>query len=133
MKIKEEQLYNYLKNLYLPQYFVRYNNGWYLSFNKENIKPLVNQKFTLEELYNYILLHKNQITEQISKQMINKIFEPMYFTVEELIRLQSSDDPFSQEELFDLLASELNRPYDEMNTDVIEYCLDEIERMEKNT
>jgi len=127
MKSKEVHICNYINSIYLPKYFIKNNNGLVVCINLESIRPLVTQKFSLEDLYNYILLHRGKIIKQLSKQLLDKVFEPIYFTVEELIEIQSSDDPFSKEELCDLLDTELARPYKEMNVDVVEFCLSEIE------
>lgn len=131
MSSKEKQLHHYISSIYLPKYFVKFNDEFHISFAPQNIKALVNQDFTFEELSNYISLNKNQIKKQLTKQLFVNIFEPMYFTVQELAEIQEGDEPFSKEELSELLDEELERPYQEMNADVIEYCLDEIERMIK--
>lgn len=131
MDSKEEQICSYLSSIYLPKYFIKHDNGLVITFNAENILSLVNQEFSFDELYDYIRLHENQMEEQVSKQLFDKIFEPEHFTVDQLIKIQKSDEPFSEEELFDLVESEFDRPCEEMNTDVINYCLDEIERMIK--
>lgn len=128
MNSKEVQLYNYINSLYLPKYFVRDENGLTIRLKAENISLLVNQEFSFDELNDYVQLHETQIIETITKQLLDKIYEPTYFPVEDLIKIQSSDEPFSKEDLLDLLKSELHRPNQEMNVDVIKYCLDEITR-----
>ncbi len=52
--------------------------------------------------------------------------KPIRFSVESLKEIQQSDDPFTNEELRDLLDEELNRPTDEMDTDVIDFLINEI-------
>lgn len=128
MKSKEVQICNYIKSIYLPKYLIRNNDDVLIfDFNVENIKPLANSKFTLKEISDYILLHKSSIVKQLTNQLVDKVFEPIYFTIEELLEIQSSDDPFLKEELCDLLDTELAKPYKEMNVDVVEFCLSEIE------
>lgn len=52
--------------------------------------------------------------------------KPIRFSVENLKEIQQSDNPFTNEELRDLLDEELNRPTDEMDTDVIDFLINEI-------
>ncbi len=55
MKSKDTEIVNYIKNIYLPKYFIRIidNCKLEISFNKENIMQLVNEKFALEELSDF--------------------------------------------------------------------------------
>ncbi len=53
--------------------------------------------------------------------------DSIHFSVEELKAIQQSNDPFTNEELNILLDEELNRPVDEMDTDVVDFLIDEIE------
>lgn len=52
--------------------------------------------------------------------------KPIHFSVENLKEIQQSDDPFTNEELRDLLDEELNKPTNEMDTDVIDFLVNEI-------
>lgn len=63
------------------------------------------------------------------KILFNILNENIYFNVEELNQIQSSDDPFTIEELMDLLNTELDRTYEKMNIEAVEFYLDEIDRL----
>lgn len=63
-----------------------------------------------------------------TKQGIRDLFDfiinmPIYFELDELKEIQASDDPFTYEEIFDLLDEELNRPDDEINREVVDFYL----------
>lgn len=55
------------------------------------------------------------------------LLDSIHYSVEELKAIQKSDNPFTNEELNDLLDEELSRPIDEMDTDVVDFLVDEIE------
>ncbi|MCI9145366.1 MAG: hypothetical protein HFJ97_03265 [Eubacterium sp.] len=54
------------------------------------------------------------------------LLDSMHFSVEEIKAIQQSDNPFTDEELNDLLNEELNKPVDEMDTDVVDFLINEI-------
>lgn len=56
-----------------------------------------------------------------------RLLDTIYFSVDELRKIQQSDDPFTNEELNDLLDEELNKPIDKMDTDVVDFLVNEIE------
>lgn len=54
------------------------------------------------------------------------LFDEIHFSVEELKSIQKSNEPFTIDELKNLLDEELSRPINEMNTNVVEFLLDKI-------
>lgn len=61
------------------------------------------------------------------KKFINFLDNSIRFSVEELKAIQKSDDPFTNEELNVLLDEELSRHPDKMDTDIVDYLVDEID------
>ncbi len=54
------------------------------------------------------------------------LLDSMHLSVEEIEAIQQSDNPFTDEELNDLLNEELNKSVDEMDTDVVDFLINEI-------
>lgn len=72
-------------------------------------------------------MHRKYIIEKIVNDILKALgFDDIYFSVAELIEIQKSNDPFTISELKNILEDELERPIDEMNTDVIDYLLTQI-------
>lgn len=72
-------------------------------------------------------MHRKYIIEKIVNDILKALgFDDIYFSVAELIEIQKSNDPFTISELKNILEDELERPIDEMNTDVIDYILTQI-------
>lgn len=70
---------------------------------------------------------RKYIIEKIVNDILKALgFDDIYFSVAELIEIQKSNDPFTISELKNILEDELERPIDEMNTDVIDYILTQI-------
>lgn len=58
-------------------------------------------------------------------QLLDEILKPIYFTVEELKEIQSSEDPFTYDEIEDIMFQELDKKdYEDINCDVVNYCLE---------
>lgn len=58
-------------------------------------------------------------------QYMNEILKPIYFTVEELKEIQSSEDSFTHDEIKDIMFQELEKKdYEDINCDVVDYCLE---------
>lgn len=115
---------NYIESLYLPYYFIDLdeNNEIVFSINKDEIPG--NDTFSSEEIYTYVLEHSNKVKKLAYKQLFIKILEPMYFTLDELVSIQLSSDPFTNEEIEDILDTELDKKnYQEINFDVVDFCL----------
>ena len=56
------------------------------------------------------------------------LLDYIHYSVEELKRVQQSDDPLTNEELNELLDEELSRSVDEMDTDVVDFLINEIDK-----
>ena len=56
------------------------------------------------------------------------LLDSTHYSVEELKRVQQSDDPLTNEELNELLDEELSRSVDEMDTDVVDFLINEIDK-----
>ena len=56
------------------------------------------------------------------------LLDSIHYSVEELKRVQQSDDPLTNEELNELLDEELSRSVDEMDTDVVDFLINEIDK-----
>ena len=56
------------------------------------------------------------------------LLDSIHYSVEELKRVQQSDDPLTNEELNELLDEELIRSVDEMDTDVVDFLINEIDK-----
>lgn len=92
MKLKEKEIYSYLKSIYLPKHFISYNGKFYVNYNLESVKNIVCQKFTLEDLYLFIISNKELFEQEVFTQLIKEILKPIYFTVEDLKEIQASDE-----------------------------------------
>lgn len=58
-------------------------------------------------------------------QLLDEILKPIYFTVEELKEIQTSEDPFTYDEIKDIMFQELDKKdYEDINCDVVNYCLE---------
>lgn len=57
-----------------------------------------------------------------------RLLDSIHYSVEELKRVQQSDDPLTNEELNELLDEELSRSVDEMDTDVVDFLINEIDK-----
>ncbi len=55
-------------------------------------------------------------------QLEYNFLEPIYFTVDEIVGIQSSEEPFSDDDIFSILCDELER--NNPNESVIDYCVD---------
>ena len=56
------------------------------------------------------------------------LLDSIHYSVEELKRVQQSDYPLTNEELNELLDEELSRSVDEMDTDVVDFLINEIDK-----
>ncbi len=56
------------------------------------------------------------------------LLDSIHYSVEELKRVQQSDDPLTNEELNELLDEELSRSVDKMDTDVVDFLINEIDK-----
>lgn len=63
----------------------------------------------------------------VSRKYIS-LLDSIHYSVEELKRVQQSDDPLTNEELNELLDEELSRSVDEMDTDVVDFLINEIDK-----
>lgn len=117
MKLNENQIVTYINDpdLYV---FIR------VILNNEKNKEFANSN----ELIDYSLRHKNEISEIID-DIFAFINTPIYFTVDELKELQSSDHPFTDEKIEDIMDSELEKEnYMDINCDVVDFCLDWLDK-----
>ena len=74
----------------------------------------------MEDFSREFLMSINNLTIE------NILFDEIHFSVEELKSIQKSNEPFTIDELKNLLDEELSRPINEMNTNVVEFLLDKI-------
>lgn len=102
-------------------------------YSKEFLKLLVNlhlEKYLIqlengEKNNDYKPLFLNKLKEIVDRRIIELINTPIYFTLDELVEIQSSDDPFNDDEIYSIMCDELERSdYEDINTDVVDYCLD---------
>lgn len=68
---------------------------------------------------------------QDNKQFFEWVNTPIEFTAEELQGIMNSDEPFTEEELKDIIDTELKKHYKEINTDIIDVCVSAILTAEK--
>ena len=82
----------------------------HLSFRKDNF---------------YIENNKELFKRVVLTQYFKEILNPIYFTVKELKEIQSSNDPFSHDEINDIMIQELEKDnYMDIDCDVVNYCLE---------
>ncbi len=126
MKTKGIKIEIYLTSIYLPMYFMKFcsKSNKYV-FSADNIEIPTSNELTLEDINKYISSNSDSIKELVYDQLIASIKEPIYFTLDELIEIQSSNDPFTNEEIEDILDTELDRDnYEDINCDVVDFCVD---------
>lgn len=60
-----------------------------------------------------------------ANHLIDSLFNlsPIHFEIDELKEIQSGDNPFSYEEILDLLDEELKKTAEEINYSAVEYYL----------
>lgn len=100
-----------LKNIPIGTYQIY--EGEILRYEKQAVKQ-------------YIMDNQEKLKTNTFLQFFDELLKPIYFSLEELRSIQGSDDPFTISELKNILEDELERPIDEMNTDVIDYLLTQI-------
>ncbi len=128
---KKTSIKEYIENSYLPYFLIDFseNKGIVFSINKNRLPH--NKFFSSEEIYTYILNHFEVIKRITYKQLLSKILEPIYFTIDELISIQTGQDPFTNEEIVDIMCSELDKEnYKDINLKVVDFCLDYLEKQE---
>ncbi len=75
-----------------------------------------------------ILFDKKFVYTLIGLKILKYVLspEPITFTVDELQKIQSSDDPFTKEELLEIFNTEMEKPREETDYDLINYCRQEL-------
>lgn len=87
---------------------------------------MIFSKYVIIKMTYKILITLMNIIMSTMEKFIRSL-DTIHFSVDELRKIQQSDDPFTNEELNDLLDEELNKPIDEMDTDVVDFLVNEIE------
>ena len=82
--------------------------------------------FFIKLVFNILFAFMN-MSMSAMKKFIHFLDDSIRFSVEELKAIQKSDDPFTNEELNALLDEELSRHPDKMDTDLVDYLIDEID------
>ena len=59
-----------------------------------------------------------------NEKLMNDILKPI--TAAEVEEIMQSDDPFSEEELNDIIDTELNKHYTEIDTELVDVCVSAI-------
>lgn len=94
-----------------------------LQKSKRYIKKQLNDN----EINNFLIEFKDEIIECCSNLFTDILFTPIHFSLEELIEIQASDNPFTDEELYSIMCDELNREnYVDINCDVVDYCIENL-------
>lgn len=65
------------------------------------------------------------LIEQDNSDLIDIVLnsKPIYFEVDELKEIQSGDNPFTYNEIINLLYEEMKRPAEEVNYSAVEFYL----------
>lgn len=87
---------------------------------------MIFSKYVIIKMTYKILITLMDIIMSTMEKFIRSL-DTIHFSVDELRKIQQSDDPFTNEELNDLLDEELNKPIDKMDTDVVDFLVNEIE------
>lgn len=124
MKLKEKEIFNYIRSIHLHRIFITYADKLQVDCSPDNVKKIANEKFTIDSLTAFIETYNELFKKEVLMQYMNEILKPIYFTVEELKEIQSSEDPFTYDEIKDIMFQELEKKdYEDINCDVVDYCL----------
>lgn len=126
MTTKTKSIEEYFNSIYLPKYFIEISKSNRIYFDCKNARKIHIKGVRFKEVKQYIMDNQEKLKTNTFLQFFDELLKPIYFSLEELRSIQGSDDPFTISELKNILEDELERPIDEMNTDVIEYLLTQI-------
>ena len=125
MKSKEIETYNYIRSIKLHKIFISNVDNLQINCSPDNIKKIANERFSVDCLTDFIESYKELFKKEVLMQLLDEILKPIYFTVEELKEIQSSNDPFSHDEINDIMIQELEKDnYMDIDCDVVNYCLE---------
>lgn len=125
MKSKEIETYNYIRSIQLHKIFITNVYNLQINCSTDNIKKIANERFSVDCLTDFIESYKELFKKEVLMQLLDEILKPIYFTVEELKEIQSSEDPFTYDEIKDIMFQELDKKdYEDINCDVVNYCLE---------
>lgn len=133
MKSKEIETYNYIRSIQLHKIFISNVDNLQINCSPDNVKKIANERFSVDCLTDFIESYKELFKKEVLMQLLDEILKPIYFTVEELKEIQTSEDPFTYDEIKDIMFQELDKKdYEDINCDVVNYCL-ELLNNTKNT
>ncbi len=125
MKVKETEIYNYIRSIQLHRVFISSVYNLKINCSPDNVKKIANDRFSVDCLTDFIENNKELFKRVVLTQYFKEILNPIYFTVKELKEIQSSNDPFSHDEINDIMIQELEKDnYMDIDCDVVNYCLE---------
>lgn len=118
-----------LKRLNLFLGYTKGANNKKFYYDTKNFNVISNEKVLHKEKSSLLENHKHEKGLLTNQQFLNLIFEPIYFSVDELKEIQMSNNPFTDEEIENIMDEELNKSnYENINCEVVEFCLDYLNR-----